>query len=192
MKNGATGTDLNLRPAAYKAAALPTELRLRSLGPQGGIEPLSPAYKTGASPQCFPRRGMVRVAGFEPATSRFQSGHSTELSYTLKSGRSKARLTFGRVAVGKLLSRSQLPLTAVAMLCLASCAAKPLPRVETVTVKVPVPVACIDPSQIPPRPAKPAMPNDAIAALAVALGWLADWDAWGATVEPMLKACAKP
>lgn len=84
------------------------------------------------------------------------------------------------------------PQALIAAVLLAGCATKPLPRVETVTVKVPVPVPCLDAAQIPPRPVKPAMPADAIAALAVAMGWLADWDSYGATVEPMLKGCAKP
>ena len=78
-----------------------------------------------------------------------------------------------------------------AALLLSACATPPTPRIETVTVNVPVPVACVNPGQIPARPVRPPMPGDAIAALAVAMSWLADWDAYGATAGPIMDGCRR-
>jgi hypothetical protein len=86
---------------------------------------------------------------------------------------------------------SRAIVAAALFLALTGCPER-TPRVETITVKVPVPVTCVDPAQIPAKPVAPEMPNDAIAALAVALGWVADWVVYGATADPLLKACAKP
>jgi hypothetical protein len=79
---------------------------------------------------------------------------------------------------------------AVALL-LTACTTKPLPRVETVTVKVATPVACIDPANIPTRPAPLSkMPDDANAALAMTLSKLLDWRAFGIEAEGVLRGCS--
>jgi hypothetical protein len=75
-------------------------------------------------------------------------------------------------------------------LALTACATKPLPRVETVRVNVPVPVACLRPDQVPARPVKPDLPTDMQAALAVAVAWAADWVVYGQEADGKLRACA--
>jgi hypothetical protein len=77
-------------------------------------------------------------------------------------------------------------------LLLTACAAKPLPRVEVQKVYYPVPTPCLKPDEIPQRPTKPELPADAIAALAVATGFIADYDVAWTTAEGLMKGCAKP
>jgi hypothetical protein len=81
-------------------------------------------------------------------------------------------------------------LIASAALCLAACQHHPA-RIETVTVKVPIPIACPKPEQIPARPAKPAMPADPVAALAVAMQWLLGYDAYATEADALLRACSQ-
>ncbi len=74
----------------------------------------------------------------------------------------------------------------LAALALAACAPKP-----PVTVAVPVP--CLRADQVPPVPPRlpqPA-PADARDALDLALASLADWKAYGAVADPLLRACAE-
>jgi hypothetical protein len=47
-----------------------------------------------------------------------------------------------------------LPLWALALLAGCAHAPAPPPRIETVTVKIPVPVYCVQRADIPPEPAK--------------------------------------
>ncbi len=77
-------------------------------------------------------------------------------------------------------------LTLAAALALTACAPKP-----PVTVAVPVP--CLRADQVPPVPARlpQPIPRDARDALALALASLADWKAYGAAADPMLRACAE-
>ena len=75
---------------------------------------------------------------------------------------------------------------AVSCACLAACAQKP-----PVQVSIPVAVACIKPEQIPTRPdALADMPDDANAALALALDKLLDWRAYGVEADGKLRACS--
>jgi hypothetical protein len=69
----------NLRPAAYKAAALPAELRRRIW--YGWLESnqLHPAPKAGGLPFSYTR--MVQQDGLEPSALRFGTSCSVRLSY---------------------------------------------------------------------------------------------------------------
>jgi hypothetical protein len=64
------------------------------------------------------------------------------------------------------------------------------PPVKTITVQVPVVQPCIEQAQIPVKPAWRPLPDDPIAALAVATDWLLDWSVYWTTADPLLKACA--
>lgn len=73
-------------------------------------------------------------------------------------------------------------------LMLASCAT--VPKIERVEVKVPVAVRCVEPGGLKPLPPKPALPENSTAALAVAVGWLADLWPWAIEADGRLRACA--
>lgn len=73
-------------------------------------------------------------------------------------------------------------------LVLASCAT--VPKIERVEVKIPVAVRCVGPGDLKPLPPKPALPENSTAALAVAVGWLADLWPWAIEADGRLKACA--
>lgn len=76
-------------------------------------------------------------------------------------------------------------------LSLTACATKPLPRVETVEVRVVVPVPCLNAADIPARPVAPKLPDDMQAALAVSVGLLLEWFEYGVVADGQLRACAK-
>ena len=78
--------------------------------------------------------------------------------------------------------------TLIASLLLASCAT--VPKIERVEIKVPVAVRCVEPGDLKPLPPKPALPENSTAALAVAVGWLADLWPWAIEADGRLKACA--
>ena len=73
-------------------------------------------------------------------------------------------------------------------LLLASCAT--VPKIERVEVRVPVAVRCVEPGDLKPLPPKPALPENSTAALAVAVGWLADLWPWAIEADGRLRACA--
>lgn len=75
-----------------------------------------------------------------------------------------------------------------AALLLTSCATTP--KIQRVEVKVPVAVHCVDAADLKPLPPKPALPENTTAALAVAVGWLADLWPWAIEADGRLKACA--
>jgi hypothetical protein len=74
-------------------------------------------------------------------------------------------------------------------LLLAGCATTQ-PRIERVEIKVPVAVRCVEPGDLKPLPPKPPLPDNATAALAVAVGWLADLWPWAVEADGRLRACA--
>ena len=78
------------------------------------------------------------------------------------------------------------------LMLLAGCATVPVPRVETVQVKVPVPVACVAAADIPAPPTKLArpLPDDADKLLSLVLGQLRRWVDYGDSVQPLLAGCA--
>jgi hypothetical protein len=84
------------------------------------------------------------------------------------------------------------PIACFALLLLTACASNPdAPVVETVTVRVPVPVPCIDAAAIPapPDPAVPAT-GDVGQLAAGAAAEVYAWRAYGKQADPLLRACA--
>ena len=74
------------------------------------------------------------------------------------------------------------------LICLALAACSPKPPVQ---VSIPVAVPCIAPEDVPTIPAPLAdMPNDANAALSLALDALLEWKAYGVEADGMLRACS--
>jgi hypothetical protein len=74
------------------------------------------------------------------------------------------------------------------LICLALAACSPKPPVQ---VSIPVAVPCIAPEAVPTIPAPLAdMPNDANAALSLALDALLEWKAYGVEADGMLRACS--
>ena len=75
---------------------------------------------------------------------------------------------------------------------LTGCATVPVPHVETVQVRVPVPIACVAAADIPALPAKLArpLPDDADKLLSLVLGQLRRWVDYGDSVQPLLAGCA--
>jgi len=85
------------------------------------------------------------------------------------------------------------PLAVVSALCLAACAAKPLPHVQTQYVDRPVAVACIDKADLPAEPAPiGALPGDARQAAdllaAKVMDYKAGWREWLALAGPCTRA----
>ena len=75
---------------------------------------------------------------------------------------------------------------AVSCACLAACAQKP-----PVQVSIPVAVPCIAPEAVPTIPAPLAdMPNDANAALSLAIDRLLDWRLYGIAADGVMRACS--
>ena len=69
---------------------------------------------------------------------------------------------------------------------LASCTGKP-----PVTVSVPVAVPCIAPDKVPQLPPPlGAMPEDANAALSLAIDRLLDWRLYGIAADGVMRGCA--
>lgn len=58
----------------------------------------------------------------------------------------------------------------IASLFLASCGRAPV-RIETVTVKVPVPVACVKRESLPVHPATPALTRNAVRDTELLAAW---------------------
>lgn len=76
---------------------------------------------------------------------------------------------------------------ALSCACLAACAQKP-----PVQVSIPVAVSCIAHDKVPTLPTPLAeMPDDANAALALALDKLVDWKAYGIEADGALRACSQ-
>lgn len=77
---------------------------------------------------------------------------------------------------------------AIALSCagLAACAQNP-----PVTVSVPVAVPCIAPDKVPQLPPPlGAMPDDANAALSLAIDRLLDWRLYGIAADGVMRACS--
>ena len=77
---------------------------------------------------------------------------------------------------------------------LAGCATVPVPLVETVQVRVPVPVACVAAADIPAPPTKLArpLPDDADKLLSLVLGKLLGWQDYGMQADAILRGCTIP
>ena len=74
----------------------------------------------------------------------------------------------------------------MAGLLLASCTGKP-----PVQVSVPVAVPCIAPDKVPQLPPPlGAMPEDANAALSLAIDRLLDWRLYGIAADGVMRACS--
>ena len=78
------------------------------------------------------------------------------------------------------------------LVLLAGCATVPVPHVETIQVRVSVPVACVAAADIPAPPARLArpLPDDADKLLSLVLGQLQRWVDYGDAVGPLLAGCA--
>lgn len=86
-------------------------------------------------------------------------------------------------------------LIACCALSLASCAttpAEPIVHTETVTVRVPVPVKCLTPDQVPAVPATQMPATGDTAQLAAgAAADVAALRAYAAKADPLLRACSQ-
>lgn len=195
--SGAIGMDSNLRPAPYKGAALPTELRRRDVVWAAGFEPTTPAfqarYSTTELRPARPRdqRGgravvVVRGAGIEPA---YRGPKPRVLPLDDPRGAACRSMTGARF----------MPLcTLAATLCLAACATPAKPPesvVVTKTVYVPVSTPCkLVTSKRPDFPdtdaAIKAAPNFYERVRLLAAGRL-DRIAWDIEQSAALDACSK-
>ena len=80
------------------------------------------------------------------------------------------------------------------LVLLTGCATVPVPHVETIQVKVSVPVACVAAADIPAPPAKLArpLPDDADKLLSLVLGQLLGWQDYGMQADAILRGCTIP
>ena len=75
-------------------------------------------------------------------------------------------------------------------LLLLSACATPAPRVETVSVNIPVPVRCVDPASVPAEPAKTGtLPADARAAADTLGAKVLELRGWGRELLALIGPC---
>jgi hypothetical protein len=80
----------------------------------------------------------------------------------------------------------------IAFITLAACQTTPAVRTEIVEVATPIPVACVERSQIPAAPALMGkLPTDARAALDLTAAKLIEVRLYGRTLAALLVACAQ-
>lgn len=77
-------------------------------------------------------------------------------------------------------------------LILSGCATTcPPPKIETREIKIPVAVACVDPSAIPPEPGTVQLPLDARLAADIAAAQAKDLRVWGRKLLALVGPCTK-
>lgn len=78
------------------------------------------------------------------------------------------------------------------LLVLSACASAPcVPKVQTVTVNVPVPVACINAADIPAEPGTTTLTGDARNDTALLASKVGELRIWGRQLLGMTTACSK-
>ena len=79
------------------------------------------------------------------------------------------------------------------LVLLAACSTTPpcVPKIQTVSVNVPVPVACLDAKDVPAEPGLVAMTGDARNDDALLAAKVAALRVWGRTLVAMMKPCER-